>query len=335
MPKRKYYSAKSKEDALNQAEAYRKKHGSLTGNSFYRLPDGEKIRIRSKDEGRLSAENVSTKDKADAKRKSFEQPSTDSAHKENSRIKNLNQTLNKEGKMMGLGGVRNEHIVDQFGADSFTAGSSGDPGNQIPVRESDALYKNKLAKWAAKNNFVVTLNPTTDSFRLIQQDNFDPLVDPTDLPGFDVAPETNLKQFESHVKLTNGGMRFKATGIGALAGLVSSEEAMTKAFDGDYAGAIQSAGKEMIVGEGISQIIQKAAPQVAKYAPKVVGGAMKLAPFLAPVSAVTTGITVGNVLADNAKKRREDNPNLTRNTQYSYNDAFMHGDDNPVTIQAN
>ena len=134
-------------------------------------------------------------------------------------------------------------------------------------------------------------------------------------------------------QLTAG--KFYAQGLGAAAGFASSEEAMTKALDGDYAGALGSAIPEMLLGEGLSFGIQQVAPQVAKIAPRVVGGAMKLAPFLAPVSAVTTGITVGNVLADNAAKRREENPNLTRNTQYSYNDAFMHSEDNPVTIQAN
>ena len=192
MPQRKYFSANSKDDALLKAEKYKQKHGNLKGNSFYQLPDGERIRIRPKDGGRLSAEDVATKDKADRKRKNFEQPSTDAAYQENKRIKNSTQALSNEGKMMGMGAVKNEHIVDQFGADSFTAGAVGDPSNQIPVRESDALYKNKLAKLAAKNNHVVTLNPTTDSFRLISKDFFDPLVDPPELPGLDVSPNSSL-----------------------------------------------------------------------------------------------------------------------------------------------
>ena len=143
------------------------------------------------------------------------------------------------------------------------------------------------------------------------------------------------KQLDPKDFLKESGIKFRAAGLGAAAGLASSEEALTKALDGDYAGALGSAIPEMALGEGLSFGIQQVAPQVAKIAPRVVGGAMKLGPFLAPVSAVTTGITVGNVLADNAAKRRKQNPDLTRNTQYTYNDAFMHSEDNPVTIQAN
>ena len=143
------------------------------------------------------------------------------------------------------------------------------------------------------------------------------------------------KQLDPKEFLKESGIKFRANGLGAAAGLATSEEALNKALDGDYAGAVQSAGKEMIVGEGISQVIQKAAPQVAKFAPKIVAGGLRLASFLAPVSAAATGATIGNVLADNAAKRRKENPNLTRNTQYAYNDAFMHSEENPVTIQAN
>ena len=57
MPQRKYFSAKSEKDALQKAEKYRQKNGSLKGNSFYRLPDGEELRIRQKDGGRTSSDN--------------------------------------------------------------------------------------------------------------------------------------------------------------------------------------------------------------------------------------------------------------------------------------
>ena len=200
MPQRKYFSAKSKDDAIRKAEKYRQKHGNLSGNSFYRLPDGEQIRVRQKDDGRLSAEDPATKDKADAKRKSFEQPSTDSANKQNLEDKKLRKQINNEASLYELERVRNEHLVNQRNSADFSSGAPGDPPNQMPITESSAQFKNKLEKQAAKLGASVTIDPANESFRVIPDANFDPLPDPSTLPGVNVPFNSSLDNLASDLK---------------------------------------------------------------------------------------------------------------------------------------
>lgn len=74
----------------------------------------------------------------------------------------------------------------------------------------------------------------------------------------------NIGALRKYVGLSfkNGGVNFRAAGMGALGGFVTSEEAMTKLREGDYIGAAQSAGTEMAVGEVISQGVQKVLPKL-------------------------------------------------------------------------
>jgi len=200
MPQRKYFSAESKDDALLKAKNYKQKHGDLKGNSFYRLPDGENIRVRTKDGGRLSVEAVATKDKADAKRKSFEQPSTDSAYKKNQADKILRKQINNEASLYRFEGVRNEHIVNQRNSTGFSSGSTGDPNNQLNILKSDSIFKNQLESDAAKLNASVTIDPSSESFRVIPDKFFDPNADPSTLPGVNVPPNSSLDNLADNFK---------------------------------------------------------------------------------------------------------------------------------------
>ena len=200
MSQRKYFSAKSKEDALNKANAYKQKNGSLKGNSFYRLPDGEKIRVRPKDNGRLGVEDPGTKDKGDAKRKSFEQPSTDSANKQNLEDRKLRKQINNEASLYELERVRTEHLANQRNSANFSSGAPGDPSNQIPVKESSAQFKNKLENQAAKLGAGVTIDPANESFKVIPDKFFDPIADPGTLPGVDVPFNSSLDSLASDLK---------------------------------------------------------------------------------------------------------------------------------------
>ena len=76
----------------------------------------------------------------------------------------------------------------------------------------------------------------------------------------------------------NGGVNFRAAGMGALAGFVTSEEAMTKLREGDYIGAAQSAGTEMAVGEVISQGVQKVLPKLGSIGKAVAPVARAIGP---------------------------------------------------------
>ncbi len=200
MPQRKYFSATSKEDAIQKAEKYRQKHGNLDGNSFYRLPNGEEIRVRPKDGGRLSAEDPLTKDRADAKRKSFEQTSTDSAYETNKADKQLRKQINNEASLYGLEPIRTEHLANQRNSSDFSSGAPGDPINQMPITESSAQFKNKLEKKAAKLGAGVTIDPANETFRVIPDANFDPIADPSTLPGVDVRFNSSLDNLASDLK---------------------------------------------------------------------------------------------------------------------------------------
>jgi len=94
-------------------------------------------------------------------------------------------------------------------------------------------------------------------------------------------------------RLINVGGTLRLAGLGAGMGLVSSEEGLTKALEGDYVGAVQAAGKEMIIGEGIGQVVQKVAPQAAKIMPTITSGVAKIMPALMKASGAATAIQAG------------------------------------------
>ena len=78
--------------------------------------------------------------------------------------------------------------------------------------------------------------------------------------------------------LENSALNFRAAGMGALGGFVTSEEAMTKLREGDYIGAAQSAGTEMAVGEVISQGVQKVLPKLGSIGKAVAPVARAIGP---------------------------------------------------------
>jgi len=116
---------------------------------------------------------------------------------------------------------------------------------------------------------------------------------PSDMPDFSKADLDNRKKSfdvlykdfiqadidkKTSLLLKGGGVRFKAAGMGALAGFVTSEEAMTKLREGDYMGAAQSAGTEMVVGEVISQGVQKVLPKLGSIGKAVAPVARAIGP---------------------------------------------------------
>lgn len=58
----------TRNDAVKAAQEYLKNNPTLRGGNLYILPDGQQLRVRPKGGGRLSAENYSTKTKADEAR---------------------------------------------------------------------------------------------------------------------------------------------------------------------------------------------------------------------------------------------------------------------------
>ena len=113
---------------------------------------------------------------------------------------------------------------------------------------------------------------------------------------------------------------FRAAGV-ALAGipvLGSGVDAATGTYD-----VITKKGDEQVRGAGYS---------VSGLTGLAAAAAPVTAPVLGPISA---GLGLGNMAADMAKERRENNPALTINSDKAENaGAFIHTEANPVTIQA-
>ena len=90
--------------------------------------------------------------------------------------------------------------------------------------------------------------------------------------------EKAVREFYSPLIIKGGNVNFRAVGMGALGGFVTSEEAMTKLREGDYIGAAQSAGTEMAVGEVISQGVQKVLPKLGSIGKAVAPVARAIGP---------------------------------------------------------
>lgn len=103
--------------------------------------------------------------------------------------------------------------------------------------------------------------------------------------------------------LKEAGLNFNARGMGAVAGVALDPEAIKQAAKGDYTGAAQTA----IIGEGVSQAVQRigipavkavAKPIVKKFAPVIVNGASKLLPMLTPLAPVVAPLSIGATVGD-------------------------------------
>jgi hypothetical protein len=82
-----------------------------------------------------------------------------------------------------------------------------------------------------------------------------------------------IRDFYEPLVLKGGSIKLNASGLGAIGGLVSNPEAMGKLAAGDYMGAIQSAGTEMLVGTGIEVGARALGPKVMAAAAPVLKGA--------------------------------------------------------------
>ena len=194
------------------------------------------------------------------------------------------------------------------------------------LSDADAL---ELSKYAAAQG--MPLGDVEDNYELLstgrggQHDQLHRYMEqqgmrPSDMPDFSKADLDNRKKAfdvlykdfiqadidkKSSLLRKGGGVRFKAAGMGALAGFVTSEEAMTKLSEGDYIGAAQSAGTEMVVGEVISKGIKMAQPVVSKVATKIlpkvavstVGAVAKVVP---PITAGYVGYEILNAIVKGA-----------------------------------
>ena len=127
------------------------------------------------------------------RRASFDQPSTEMAGYEAKQLQQESTRISAEAEMYGLEPTQIEHLADQEDVRHLTAGSAGDPTNKAIVTQTEARFKDRVKQLAA-SGYSVTLNPTTDSVRVIEQRFFDPIADPTTLPGFDIPIGSDIEK---------------------------------------------------------------------------------------------------------------------------------------------
>ena len=135
------------------------------------------------------------------RRTAFDQPSTEMAGYEAKRLQQESTRISAEAEMFGLEPTQIEHLADQEDVRNLTAGSGGDPTNKAIVTQTEARFKDRVKQLAPKG-YAVTLNPTTDSVRVIEQRFFDPIADPATLPGIDIPIGSDIEEGLAKIKPT-------------------------------------------------------------------------------------------------------------------------------------
>lgn len=133
------------------------------------------------------------------RRTSFDQPSTEMAGYEAKQLTRQVSDLNTQAEMFGVEKSQLEHLADQDDAKFITAGAAGDPTNKLVVRESEARFKDRV-KQSVPRGYSVTLNPATESVRVIENKFFDPIADPATLPGIDIPINSNIEEALTKLK---------------------------------------------------------------------------------------------------------------------------------------
>lgn len=211
------------------------------------------------------------------KRSSFDQPSTEMAGYEAKRLKAESTRISNEAEMMGLEPTQVEHLADQTDSKGMTSGAPGDPTNLQQVKQSEARFKDAL-KLKVGSKYAVTLNPTSESYRVVPQKFYDPIADPSTLPGIDVPVGANidevpgqLSKLNPSVKGSRGSISFRR---GALTTAAASGAFLLGPL-GTTASAFETAGRKEIAditGDPIDRLQQhissfSLAADVASYAP--------------------------------------------------------------------
>lgn len=155
----------------------------------------------------------------------FDQPSTELAVYEAKILKKETSKLSAEAEMLGLEPFQIEHLADQDDIQNLISGSGGDPDNLLKVRQSDARLKDRI-KQILTNDYAVTIDPSAESYRVIPKKFFDPIADPSTLPGFNIS----VNEASSLIK-EKGAIKFKRTAgsviplVGVAAGVISAGQA--------------------------------------------------------------------------------------------------------------
>jgi len=211
------------------------------------------------------------------KRSSFDQPSTEMAGYEAKRLKAESTRISNEAEMMGLEPTQVEHLADQTDSKGMTSGAPGDPTNLQQVRQSEARFKDAL-KLKVGSKYAVTLNPSSESYRVVPQRFYDPIADPSTLPGIDVPFGANIDDVPGQLSELNPSVKGSRGSISFRRGALTSAAAggiLLLGPLGTTASAFETAGRKQIAdetGNPIDRLQQhissfSLAADVASYAP--------------------------------------------------------------------
>ena len=150
------------------------------------------------------------------RRAKFDQPSTELAGYESKRLQQEVARVNAEAEMFGLEGAQVEHLADQEDARAIQFGSSGDTTNKARVTQSEARFKDSV-KQSVPPGYAVTLNPATESVRVIPNKFFDPVADPSTLPGVDVPIGSDVSTLRNKLTADRGSIKFRRGVVTSLA----------------------------------------------------------------------------------------------------------------------
>lgn len=225
-------------------------------------------------------------------------------------------------------GLEKESGIGKNPDKSTTAHAKGTAGfaRQLTAAEQadeDAIVK-ALAPRIAGQRELVDIAKTTDAPRIqvmreipgleraYMADNTAEEIAEMKVIANDPANKPKVIKAYQALITDNGGIRLSPQlaagkiyqkGLGAAGGLLTSEEGLTKALEGDLVGAVQAAGKEMVIGEAIGQAVQKVAPHAAKIMPTITSGVAKIMPALmkgtGAATAIQAGATLGMWMQDN------------------------------------
>lgn len=188
-----FIPVKTRSDAIKAAQAHLENQPSLSGGNLYELPDGNKLRVRKKEGGRLSAENYSTKEAADVKRTKEKRLFKTETERENvSQLKKeaKQQSESTEHQFVSSGKPTIvEHDVRLASGGSNEYVSLSDPYFKV---FKDTVESKVYAAYGDK--YVVDIDDVTGYVRVIPKNYHNKQQPTSQQPGFDFEPGVDIDQ---------------------------------------------------------------------------------------------------------------------------------------------
>ena len=173
--------------------------------------------------GRLFARASKKTPEQSIRRRNHEKTSTPEAAEHVAKTKLQRKEVEGIAEYAGLPGLHTEHLANQDSADAIRTGAAGDLVENIPA--DSAKSKNSLESIIRNDynkEYVVAIS--ADNFRIIPKESYDELVDPDDLPGFNINETKDLdSQLKKGIEKHRGGIRLQrrlarqfANGVGEI-----------------------------------------------------------------------------------------------------------------------